>query len=111
MTIEEAIKREEEIAAISCDRCREEHEQLAAWLKELKKIKEESIVIPNNGKPWEIAQIFINAKRTVRDTKSYITKTINAFKKREIKAIGKHLLGYAKTEQELEQAANKEGKR
>lgn len=34
-------------------------------------------------------------------------------KKSEIKAIGKHLLGYAETEQELEQAkaANKEVKR
>nr|DAX94215.1 MAG TPA: hypothetical protein [Caudoviricetes sp.] len=107
MTYEEAIKHSEEIAATNCDGYREEHEQLAALLKELKKIKEESIVIPNNGKPWEIAQIFINAKRTVRDTRymgSYRTKTINAFKKSEIKAIGKHLLGYAETEQELEQA-------
>ena len=106
MTLEEAIKHAEEVAATSCDKCREEHEQLAAWLKELKKIKEESITIPNNGDPWEIAQIFINAKRTVRDTRymgSYRTKTINAFKKSEIKAIGKHLLGYAETEQELEQ--------
>lgn len=29
MTLEEAIKREEEVAATSCDECREEHEQLA----------------------------------------------------------------------------------
>ena len=109
MILEEAIKHAEEVAAVSCDRCREENEQLAAWLKELKKIKEESIVIPNNGKPWERAQIFINAKRTVRDTKSYITKTINAFKKSEIKAIGKHLLGYAETELELEESEKLNG--
>ena len=116
MTLEEAIKHAEEVAATSCDECREEHEQLAAWLKELKEIKGSSVIIPNNGNPWGIAQLIINAKRAVRDTRymgSYRTKTINAFKKSEIKAIGKHLLGYAETEQELEQAkaANKEGKR
>lgn len=107
MTYEEAIKHSEEIAANSCDECREEREQLAAWLKEIKAIKKESIIIPDDGTPWEIAQLIINAKRTVRDTRymeSYRTKTINVFKKSEIKAIGKHLLGYAETEQELEQA-------
>lgn len=107
MTLEEAIKREEEVAAISCGGYREECEQLAAWLKELKKIKEESIVIPNNGNPWGIAQLIINAKCKVRDTcyiASYMTRTINTFNKREIKALGKHLLNYAETEEELEQA-------
>ena len=105
MTLEEAIKHAEEVAATSCDGCREEHWQLAAWLKELQDIKEDSIVIPKTSTAWEAAQIFINAKRTVRDTRymgSYRTKTINVFKKSEIKAIGKHLLGYAETELELE---------
>lgn len=37
MTLEEAINHAEEVAVTSCDECREEHEQLAAWLKELKK--------------------------------------------------------------------------
>ena len=81
-----------------------------AHLKELQDIKENSIMIPKTSTAWKAAQIFINAKWTVRDTRymgSYRTKTIN------IKAIGKHLLGYAETEQELEQAkaANKEVKR
>ena len=48
MTLEEAIKHAEEVAATSCDECREEHEQLATWLKELEEIKENSIIIPNN---------------------------------------------------------------
>lgn len=107
MTLEEAIKHAEEVAATSCDKCREEHEQLAAWLKELKTIKKEAIIIPNDGTPWEIAQLIINAKRTVRDSRyigKYVEEKIKTFNKREIKAIGKHLLGYAETEQELEQA-------
>lgn len=107
MTLEEAIKHAEEVAATSCDKCREEHEQLAAWLKELKKIKEESIVLPNNGNPWGIAQLIINAKCKVRNTcyiASYRTMTINTFNKSEIKALGKHLLNYAETEEKLEQA-------
>lgn len=36
MTLEEAIKHAEEVAATNCDGCRENHEQLATWLKELK---------------------------------------------------------------------------
>lgn len=40
MTIEEAIKYAEEVAATSCDECREKHEQLATWLKELKKTED-----------------------------------------------------------------------
>lgn len=107
MTLEEAIKREEEIAAISCDGFREEREQLAAWLKELKAIKKESIIIPNDGTPWGIAQLIINAKCKVRDTSylaSYVTTTINTFNKSEIKALGKHLLNYAETEKELSES-------
>jgi hypothetical protein len=107
MTLEEAIKHAEEVAATSCDGCREEHEQLAAWLKELKEIKESSVILPNNGNPWGIAQLIINAKCKVRNTcyiASYRTMTINTFNKSEIKALGKHLLNYAETEEELEQA-------
>jgi hypothetical protein len=107
MTLEEAIKHAEEVAATSCDKCREEHEQLATWLKELKEIKESSVIIPNNGNPWGIAQLIINAKCKVRDTcyiASYVTKTINTFNKSEIKALGKHLLNYAETEEELSES-------
>ena len=107
MTLEEAIKREEEIAAISCDGFREEREQLVAWLKELKAIKKESIIIPNDGTPWEIAQLIVNAKRTVRDTRYigiYMEGKIKTFKKKEIKALGKHLLNYAETEEELSES-------
>lgn len=104
MTLEEAIKHAEEVAATSCDKCREEHEQLAAWLKELRKIKESSVIIPNNGNPWEIAQLIINAKCKVRDARyiaSHVIMTINTFNEIEIKALGKHLLNYAETEEEL----------
>ena len=104
MTLEEAIKYAEEVAATSCGGRREEHEQLAAWLKELKMIKKETIIIPNDGTPWEIAQLIINAKRTVRDSRyigKYMEGTINTFNKSEIKALGKHLLNYAETEEEL----------
>ena len=94
MTIEEAIKREEEIAATSCDRCREEHEQLAAWLKELQDIKKNSIVIPKTSLAWEVANLVISENKNL----------MNAFDEEEIMALGKHLLGYAETEQELEQA-------
>ena len=107
MTLEEAIKHAEEVAATSCDGCREEHEQLAAWLKELKEIKESSVILPNSGNPWRIAQLIINAKCKVRDTRylaSHVTMTINTFKKSEIKALGKHLLNYAETENELSES-------
>lgn len=107
MTYEEAIKHSEEIAATNCEGYREEHEQLAAWLKELKEIKESSVIIPNNGNPWGIAQLIINAKCKVRDTHyiaSYMTTTINTFNRSEIKALGKHLLNYAETEEELSES-------
>ena len=107
MTLEEAIKHAEEVAATSCDKCREEHEQLAVWLKELKEIKGSSVIFPINGNPWGIAQLIINAKCKVRDTRyiaSYMTMTINTFNKSEIKALGKHLLNYAETEEELSES-------
>lgn len=107
MTLEDAIKHEEEVAATSCDKCREEHEQLASWLKELKTIKKEAIIIPNDGTPWEIAQLIINAKRIVRDTRYigiYMERKIKTFNKKEIKALGKHLLNYAETEEELSES-------
>jgi len=46
MTIDEAIKHAEEVASrlfddrVHCIKCAEEHQQLAAWLKELKQLKE-----------------------------------------------------------------------
>lgn len=40
MTLEEAIKHTLEVAdQTPCDRCREEHLQLAEWLKELKEYR------------------------------------------------------------------------
>lgn len=36
MTLEEAIKHAEKVAASKCDKCGAEHRQLAEWLKELK---------------------------------------------------------------------------
>lgn len=36
MTLEEAIQHCEEVAASKCDACGDEHEQLAAWLRELR---------------------------------------------------------------------------
>ena len=40
MTLEEAIKHAEEVANTACNKCAEEHRQLAEWLRELKQIKE-----------------------------------------------------------------------
>lgn len=101
MTIEEAIKREEEIAATSCDGCREEHEQLAAWLKELQDIKENSIVISKNSTAWEAAQLIINTKCEYELAYSKNKKLMNVFDEKEIMALGKHLLSYAEIENEL----------
>lgn len=112
MTLEETIKNMEQIIDFSCDEDIAKHKQKMAHLKELQDIKENSIMIPKTSTAWEAAQIFINAKRTVRDTRymgSYRTKTINAFKKNEIKAIRKHLLGYAETELELEESEKLNG--
>lgn len=39
MTLDEAIRHAEEIASKSCDKCAEEHRQLAAWLKRLKTLE------------------------------------------------------------------------
>ena len=47
MTLDEAIQHCEDIVA--CDECREEHLQLAEWLKELKELKNKKgeWIIPN----------------------------------------------------------------
>ena len=42
MTLDEAIEHCEEVAKIVCDECAEEHMQLAEWLRELKKLREQS---------------------------------------------------------------------
>lgn len=42
MTLEEAIDHAEEVAKIECGKCAEEHRQLAEWLRELKKLREQS---------------------------------------------------------------------
>ena len=97
MTLEEAIKHTEEVAATSCDRCREEHEQLAAWLKELKRIKEDSIIIPNNSTVWEVAKALIDARGKVK-TWSGNYQIQNIYDTDEIASIGKHLMNYANVE-------------
>nr|DAP35177.1 MAG TPA: Putative Thiol:disulfide interchange protein [Caudoviricetes sp.] len=101
MTLEEAIKHAEEVAATSCDRCREEHEQLAVWLKELQDIKENSIVISKNSTAWEAAQLIINTKCEYRLIYSKNKKLMNVFDEEELIALGKHLLLYAEIENEL----------
>ena len=56
MTLDEAIKHAEEVAEEhtkyniyggfeSCDKCAEEHRQLAEWLKELKEYREQELVL------------------------------------------------------------------
>ena len=107
MTLEEAIKHAEEVAAVSCDECREEHEQLAAWLKELQNIKKNSIVIPNDSGAWNAAQIIINATHKVKDRRFYTqdrTVIEDVYDREEIRAIGKHLINYSDTEEELSEA-------
>ena len=54
MTLDEAIKHAEEVAEEKrCEKCGEEHRQLAEWLKELKQLREqepcEDIEIPNGA--------------------------------------------------------------
>ena len=97
MTLEEAIKHAEEVAATSCDECREEHEQLAAWLKELKRIKEDSIIIPNNSTVWEVAKALIDARGKVK-TWSGNYQMQNIYDTDEIASIGKHLMNCVNVE-------------
>ena len=55
MTLEEAIEHAEDIAvsAIGCE-CREEHRQLAAWLRELQeRRKAPEIIFCNECKHWK----------------------------------------------------------
>jgi hypothetical protein len=41
MTLDEAIEHCEEVAKSSCSACGEDHKQLAEWLKELKRRRQE----------------------------------------------------------------------
>ena len=89
MTLDEAIKKEEEIAiqqiekanAIDniplfgmsendieeikeCYKCSKEHEQLAEWLKELKQLREQTRWIPVSERmPEENGEYFVTVKR------------------------------------------------
>ena len=99
MTLEEAIQHTEKKAAEGCDGCKADHEQLAAWLKELKEIKENSIVIPNDSSAWSAAEILINAVGRVRVV-SGIYQTDNIFDTNKIGKIGAHLTNYANVEGE-----------
>lgn len=98
MTLEEAIKHAEEVAATSGDGCKEEYEQLATWLKELKRIKEYSIVIPNNSTEWEVARTLIDAKGMFK-TWGGNYKMMKVFNIWEIARIGNHLMNYASVEE------------
>lgn len=40
MTLDEAIDHAKEVAKSKCDKCGEEHKQLAEWLEELKRYRE-----------------------------------------------------------------------
>lgn len=101
MKLEEAIQHAEEKASEGCDGCKADHEQLAAWLKELKEIKENSIVIPNNSSAWNTAEILINAVGRVQIIGG-ICRTDNIFDTAEIGKIGAHLMNYASVEGEDE---------
>ena len=101
MTLEEAIKHAEEVAATSCDECREEHEQLATWLKELEKLKTESIVISKYSTAWDAAQLIINTKCGYKRAYSKNETIMNIFDEEEIWALGRYLLAYAEVEKEL----------
>lgn len=46
MTLDEAIKHTEEVANGKCDKCAEEHRQLAEWLKDYKRL----LTSNHNGK-------------------------------------------------------------
>ena len=101
MTLEEAITHAEEVSATSCDECREEHEQLATWLKELKKLKTESIVISKYSTAWDAAQLIINTKCGYKPAYSKRETIMNIFDEEEIWALGRYLLAYAEVEKEL----------
>lgn len=45
MTLDEAIKHAEEVLESKCGECAIEHKELAVWLKELKKLKEERATV------------------------------------------------------------------
>lgn len=53
MTIDEAITHCEEVADSKCDECGAEHRQLAEWLKELKRLREQTRWIPVSERPPE----------------------------------------------------------
>lgn len=69
----------------------------AAWLKELKRIKEDSIIIPNNSTVWEVAKALIDARGKVK-TWSGNYQIQNIYDTDEIASIGKHLMNYVNVE-------------
>ena len=101
MTLEEAIKNMEQVIDFSCDEDFAKHNQKMAYLKELQDIKENSIVIPKRSTAWEAAQLIINAESKIKPIRSTTTITVNTFNRKEILALGKHLLAYAEIDNEL----------
>lgn len=64
MTIDEAIRHAKEIADNSeCTECAKDHEQLAVWLEELKKLREKSKWIPCSERlPEKNTDVLVIAK-------------------------------------------------
>ncbi len=101
MTLEEIIKNMEQVIDFSCDEDAAKHKQKIACLKELQDIEKNSIVIPKTSTAWEAAQLIINTKCEFKTLYSNNKKLMNVFNKKEIMALGKHLLSYAEIENEL----------
>jgi len=62
MTIDEAIKHAEEVAEEQvkrCEKCADEHRQLAEWLKELKQLREQTRWIPVSEKLPEKEDLYL----------------------------------------------------
>jgi len=87
MTLDQAIERAEEVAELQekiakewneswvrkydvsrCKECAEEHRQLAEWLKELKKLKEQKRWIPVSGKSKDIELVIKISEDTYKAT-------------------------------------------
>lgn len=73
--LDEAIKHAEEVADNKCDKCGQEHRQLAEWLKELKAYKEQE--------PCDImsidSMVQTIATKVTEDTEKFIFETIKPY--------------------------------
>ena len=80
MTIDEAIKHAEEVAEEQvkrCEKCAEEHRQLAEWLKELKQLREQTRWIPVSERlPEENKDVLIDIKEGKKHS-FYVTHLVD----------------------------------